>query len=391
MTGKRTKVMLYVQHLLGVGHLRRASLLAKALHAAGADCLFVSGGLPQGDLDIGGARLAQLPPVFCRDESFQLLDESGSPVTDDWKEKRRALLLELFQAERPDLLLIEQYPFGRRNMRFELKPLLAAAWESAPRPLVFSSIRDVLAKDFSEERLAEVLDLIESRFDGVLVHGDPAFIPFERTFRGTRAIAGKLRYTGYVAEKMEPDAARVPSGEVLVSSGGGQVGGPLMEACIGARALTPLKDAPWRILAAQAFPESYLEALRARAKAEAGEGIIIERARPDFRQLLAACRLSISMAGYNTTLEVLQCGVPAVLMPYAAGEEGEQLLRAQLLADRGVVTLTRYHDPTPESIAASVAEALAKPRADGPALNLEGAATTARIILEAAREREAGT
>ncbi|MEJ2124952.1 MAG: hypothetical protein P8Y47_09150, partial [Alphaproteobacteria bacterium] len=54
---------------------------------------------------------------------------------------------------------------------------------------------------------------------------DNAFIPFERTFRGTRAIAGKLRYTGYVAEKMEPDAARVPSGEVLVSSGGGQVGG----------------------------------------------------------------------------------------------------------------------------------------------------------------------
>jgi predicted glycosyltransferase len=379
--------MLYVQHLLGVGHLRRASLLAKALDAAGADCLFVSGGLPQDKLDIGTARLAQLPPVFCRDESFTLLDETGSPVTQDWKDRRRALLLELFRRERPEVLLIEQYPFGRRNMRFELKPLLEEAWGASPRPLVFSSIRDVLAKDFSDERLAEILSLVQRRFDGVLVHGDPAFIPFGRSFRGAEALAGKLRYTGYVVEEMTQGEALTPSGEVLVSSGGGQVGGPLMEACIGARALTALKEAPWRILAAQAFPESYMERLRQQARDASGGGILIERARPDFRQLLAACRLSISMAGYNTTLEVLQCGVPAVLMPYAAGEEGEQLLRARLLAEQGVVTLTRYHDPTPESIAASVAEALAKPRAEGPALDLGGAAASARLLLEAVHER----
>jgi len=74
------KVMIYVQHLLGIGHIRRASVIAKAVAAAGGDCVFVSGGLPQPDLDLGGARLEQLPPAFCRDESFTLLDEAGENV-----------------------------------------------------------------------------------------------------------------------------------------------------------------------------------------------------------------------------------------------------------------------------------------------------------------------
>ncbi|MEJ2028109.1 MAG: hypothetical protein P8X52_11920 [Limibacillus sp.] len=108
----RRKVMIYVQHLLGIGHIRRASVIAKAVAAAGHDCVFVSGGLPQPDLDLGGARLEQLPPAYCRDERFELLDEAGEPIGEAWKEERRARLLALYERERPDALLIEQYPLA---------------------------------------------------------------------------------------------------------------------------------------------------------------------------------------------------------------------------------------------------------------------------------------
>ena len=37
------RVFLYVQHLLGIGHLRRAATLARALVAGGFDVLLVQG------------------------------------------------------------------------------------------------------------------------------------------------------------------------------------------------------------------------------------------------------------------------------------------------------------------------------------------------------------
>ena len=40
------KVMFYVQHLLGIGHLVRASRIATALADAGHDVTVISGGMP---------------------------------------------------------------------------------------------------------------------------------------------------------------------------------------------------------------------------------------------------------------------------------------------------------------------------------------------------------
>ncbi|MDP1753535.1 MAG: glycosyl transferase, partial [Reyranella sp.] len=52
MTGR---VFFYVQHLLGIGHLRRAATLARTMAAGGFDVLLVSGGAPIDGLALGGA------------------------------------------------------------------------------------------------------------------------------------------------------------------------------------------------------------------------------------------------------------------------------------------------------------------------------------------------
>jgi predicted glycosyltransferase len=56
------KVLFYVQHLLGIGHLKRAATLARACAAAGLDVTVVSGGEPMAVLDRTGFDLVQLPP-----------------------------------------------------------------------------------------------------------------------------------------------------------------------------------------------------------------------------------------------------------------------------------------------------------------------------------------
>jgi predicted glycosyltransferase len=379
-------VLLYVQHLLGIGHLRRAALLAKALDRNGISVVLVSGGGPVDGLDIGAAGFVQLPPLRARDESFsELIDPSGRPIDDAWKAARRERLLALYHTLKPRVLLIEMFPFGRRQMRFELLPLLEAAAASTPRPQVLCSLRDVLSRNRRPEKTAWMLEIFARHFDLALVHGDADFLPLERSFPEAAGIAAKLRYTGYVVEEApDTEAGTDGTGEVIVSTGGGAVAGPLIEAALAARALSPLAGAPWRFLIGPNMPEAAFRDLVARADA----GVIIERARPDFRSLLARGRLSISQAGYNTVLEVLAAGVPAVVVPFAAGAETEQSLRARALAERGALTLVEEAALGPESLAAAIEAALARGRAGTGAgagaggLDLRGMQTTVDILRQ---------
>ena len=49
----KPRLMIYVQNLLGIGHLRRAAGISRAAVEGGFDVRFVSGGFPIKDLNIG--------------------------------------------------------------------------------------------------------------------------------------------------------------------------------------------------------------------------------------------------------------------------------------------------------------------------------------------------
>ena len=383
--GETVDVLVYVQHLLGIGHLRRAAVLVRSLDRAGLKTVLVSGGMPVEGLDIGAAGFVQLPPARAMDETFKILaDAHGQPVDEAWMAARRDQLCALYHKLRPRVLIVELFPFGRRKMRFELLPLLDAARESHPRPQILCSMRDVLVDDKNAEKTAWMIETFERYFDLVLLHGDPEFLPLERSFSRTHEIANRLRYTGYVLDDapLADPADHAGKGEVIVSMGGGAVGAPLVEAALAARAQTPLKDATWRVLIGPNMPEDSFQAIVARAPA----GILVERARPDFRALLAGGRLSISLGGYNTVLEVLAAGIPAVVVPYSGGTETEQTLRARLLAERGALTLVHEAELSPATLAAAVRAALAR-GAGGQmsrlaGLDTSGADRTVRIVRE---------
>lgn len=381
-------VMLYVQHLLGIGHLRRAAVLSQALTEAGLRVVFVTGGRPAPEVDIVASEVVQLPPARVVDESFSLVDDDGKAITPAWEATRRSLLLETFQRYRPRCLLIELFPFGRRQMRFELLPLLELAQATQPRPCIVTSQRDVLNKPGKPEKIRWILSTFEQYFDFAIVHGDPNFITLEQSLPEVAALPTRLRYSGYVVQPAAPadgDPNESGAGEVLVSIGGGAVGAPLIEAAMAARPLSSLAQVPWRFLLGHNLPEDDFR----RFQAAADEGVIVERARPDFPTRLANCRLSISQAGYNTVMEVLSTGAPAVMVPFAAGSETEQTLRAELLAERGLLTLVSERDLGPESLAQAI-DATIKKEAQAtktkPQLDLDGAAKTATILRDAIAE-----
>ena len=385
LAARQTKALVYVQHLLGIGHLVRAGVLARALEAAGVRVTLVSGGMPVPTLDLCLGRFEQLPPARAADDRFEtLLDEHDRPVDDAWRAARRDRLIALFEAERPDIVVIEMYPFGRRQMRFEIEALLERARSNGPdRPLIVSSVRDILVPSSRPERLDEMVARVRRFFDLVLIHGDPAFIPFERTFPRFQDIASVARHTGYVASAPPPRDDGPGRGEVVVSAGGGAASDRILGPVIESRALGPLDRAPWRVLVGYGYPEERFRAVQDAAP----PGVIVERARADFRRLLANCRLSISQGGYNTVVEVLASRAPAVCLPFAEAHASVQAIRCRLLAERGAIQTVEPEKISAASVAAAVARALETRAACIPAIDTRGAERSVELLMEALDER----
>ena len=362
------KVFFYVQHLLGVGHLKRAAALADALAGNGFEVTLASGGMP-----VAGIEVVQLPPASSDAAFKQLLDEHGNPVDDAWKARRRDALLKAWLRSDADVLMVELFPFGRRQMRFELLPLLDEAKARRRPPLIVCSARDLI--QWRPTREQEMLAYFERYFDRLLVHGDPAVASFN--FGLAARLAGKLHYTGYVVGPMHKKSAE-GSGEVLVSAGGGAVGRPLLEAALVARPLTSLRDRPWRLLAGINALEADIASLRRRA----GPGVFVERSRQDFTARLASCALSVSQAGYNTVMEILAARTRAVVVPFAGGGEVEQATRARLLVARGLLEMIEEGALDGATLAAAIERAFARPRPAPGDIDLDGAAASARLLRQ---------
>jgi len=371
MTGA---VLIHVQHLLGIGHLQRARHIGGALASRGVAVTLVSGGPPP-PWPIRSLHFVQLPPIRALDARFGLVDDGDRPIDDELRAARVRMLLAAFEEAGPDALVVEGFPFARRAFRFELDPLIAAARQAGA--CVVCSVRDVIQPRDDPARHRAIVDRVRADFDAVLVHGDPSLVPFDAGFPSAPEIADRLRYTGYVTEPGPAAKKDGCSGEVLVSAGGGPTGYALLQTAVAARRLGCLADAPWRLVAGAGLPQAELAALRDAAP----PGMVVERFRADFPALLHRCHISVSQAGYNTVLDVLRARKRAVLVPFAAGHEREQLIRAERVATLGAAELLRESELSAERLADAIERA---DRGAPTALDIDmnGAATSARLISE---------
>ena len=380
------KVLFYVQYLQGVGHVRRASLLAESLAAAGAEVTVAFGGFPVAFMAFPGAEVIQLPPARAGDLAFKtVLDDTGQLIDDAWRATRARQLLGLYRDTRPDALIVETYPFGRGKFHFELEPLLETARASG-RTLIVSSVRDILVAKNKPRRESEMADRARRWFDLVLVHGDANLIPLDATFPFADRLADLVRYTGYIV----PDQPAVESsgdgiGEVIVSAGGGALGDPLLRSALTARPKSALADLPWRLLLGPESPPETVAFLRNAA----GDGVIVEPARADFPALLHRCHLSISLAGYNTVMDVLRAQCRSILVPSTTGGESEQAIRARLRAERGVIQLAEGSTLTAESLVKAIGHAMSRTPVRLPDIDMDGRDASVRLIFEAVAQRTA--
>ncbi len=352
------KIAIYCQYVLGMGHLFRSLAICRAL--SGHDVMLVTGG-PRLDIALPAhVRHFRLPPLAMDARFSAVQTDDHARSVDDIREERRQKLYRLFESEKPEIFVVELYPFGRKAFRFELDPLLKAIHDrKRPACRVVCSLRDILVE--KEDPVAyekRVLRVLNGYFNLLLVHADPTVIQLQDTFARMPEIQVPVQYTGFIApEAVTDDRDHIRkklglSGEsrmIVVAAGGGKVGMPLLEAVVQAYEKMPaVVDTRFYVFTGPFLDQGDFD----RLSTYADDRLSVSRFTADYAQYLAAADLSISMAGYNTCMDILASGVPAWVWPFE--QNREQRLRAEHLARRGVLQILENADLTPNRLAEKI-------------------------------------
>jgi predicted glycosyltransferase len=382
-------ILHYTQHVLGIGHLFRSLAIDRAL--APATVHLTTGG-PAVTLSLPPNVRHHPMPALKMDSQFtavQTVDREADLET-TWQEREK-LLLELYHQVKPDVILVEMFPFGRKRFARELLPLLDANRANrgrANQAKVLCSLRDILVEKNDQESFEKkVLKWLNPYFDGVLVHSDPALIKLDQTFSRVQDIICPVWYTGYVAEGpsvADKAAARKELGLdtqspiILVSAGSGTVGEELLLAALEASILLQA-TLPHRLMMFTG-PHAGVD-LRSRLcdRSRGHDHIVINDFTPRFADHVLACDLSVSMAGYNTTMNLLACGTPGLMYPF--DQNREQRMRLTALAKAGYLAILETEDLVPAKLARILENGLRTSPQSAKNLRLQGDEESAAIIF----------
>lgn len=378
------RIAYYCQHVLGIGHFHRSLEICRELADHHEVRLIVGGPPVEGVPET--IELVQLPGLQM-DSDFQHLAPCDAGRTlEETKELRRTLLASFFTEYRPEVFLVELYPFGRKAFRFELDPILSAIrkGELAPcRCLV--SLRDILVERLNDRTRFEerIITTLNRYFDGLLIHADDSIITLDETFSRCRDITIPIHYTGFVTPKSNPKSRermrhqlnlRPEEKLIVVSIGGGNVGEKLLTASIEAfRQLSSEYTCRMQLFTGPYYQKESFQGLSRNLPPR----VVIDRFTAHFPDWLQAADLSISMAGYNTCMNIVQAGVPALVYPF--DQNREQAFRAERLAKKADIHTLRDQDLLPQPFASLVSQMLNHSRYQSD-IHLDGAAGSRHLI-----------
>jgi predicted glycosyltransferase len=387
------KIIIYCQHVLGLGHFFRTLEIARAMETF--DVILVTGG---GRVEVrlpDHVRNVKLPGLMMDKNFTGLYSVNPQKSLEDVKLERQKQLLDLVKKENPDFFLIELYPFGRRAFRFELIPVLN--FIKANRRMsckVVCSMRDILVE--RQDRLkyeSGVIDSLNNWFDAVLVHSDPHLIKLDSTFSRLDKLKIPLVYTGFVTPV--PDKKKVKQIRqnlrlqnkkrlIVASAGGGNVGAPLLRAVVNAYNQLALKENLMLHVYTGPYMEKedkqYLQSVAdSSVSSDAGSGIRVKEFTSDFVSLLGAADLSVSMAGYNTCMNIVAANVPSLVWPF--GQNQEQRERARGIARFVPMTILEDQDLMLPKFSRLIEKSLYKQNMNKHlTLNIHGAFNTMKWI-----------
>ena len=374
------KIMFYCQHILGMGHLIRSVEIVKGLIPNFQIC-FINGGqvIPEFEFP-PEIEVINIPAVKTDSEFNELRPVDRNLTMAEAETIRTNMLLETCDRFKPDILIIELFPFGRRRFSFELIPLLEKAKSIGTK--IVSSVRDIVVTKQNQQRHEEkVCRLINKYFDLLLIHGDPNFVKLDLSFSRIKDFTCPVRYTGYVVQPI-PESPQITLDRptILVSVGGGRFGHDLLE-CVARTAPILKAKIPhhFQVFTGAFSPDEVLILLQDLTKDL--DNITCDRYTTNLLDYMLQADLSIGMAGYNTTMNILSTGVKAMMMAFQGNNDKEQETRLKKLDSLGRVKMIHPQDLQPEKFAQQITDYLESTPSQ-LTLNLNGVKNTSDYLQQ---------
>jgi predicted glycosyltransferase len=377
---------MYSQDGMGLGHLRRSSNIA-------AEVLRRD---PTGEVlvlaDSPAAWLAATGPGM----DFMKLPTLVKVGRASWKESawksallagdvrrtvqlRAQLIHDAYREFNPDAVLVDHMPVGALG---ELRPLLESAVRRKRPPRLYLGLRDILDSPGTIRRAWSELGAYEylSAFEKVLVYGVREFHDSSSAY----ALVPRARevvYCNYVTRSEQ--ATSVPSVRsgpyLLLTGGGGHDAFPLAKTFLESiRILSREIEMNAVVVTGPTMSPGHRDELRMNAPPSVEVRTCVDGVETWIRDASAV----VTLGGYNSLCEVLALRKKALVIP-RSGPSAEQITRARLFAQRGLVHALDATELSASRLAASLIGLLQDdgvPNRDNVP-PLDGAENTARLLL----------
>ena len=394
------RVLFHYTHKQTLGHTTRSIALATALCRQKAEVLILQGGLPQTFIRFPkGCKVLDIPFPFDTRSSFESHAAPASPGN------RAYFILKAAADFCPDVFITEFFPFGRSAYMPELLPILRYLRKKGTR--IIASIGYPLLIDldrFQDPKFAALHRAVFAFYDTFLIHTpeglETSYIretiqsPILSSSYATimKSLKKRIIYTGYVfPEKIITGGAQLPmvkntAPTIVISRGGGAVYPKLITLAIDAQRL--LDDKIRTIIACGPATTSKEMALfQSCLKPKDKNRVFLVGHLDDLDAHLRNCRVSVSLCGYNTSVQLMRYGTPSVIVPYqnslSKTSTNDQVARARLLQERFLSIILNYDTMTAQSLADAIKEQMSSPRpAPAPKNWFNGADIAARFIVK---------
>lgn len=362
------RVLVYSHDTFGLGNIRR--MLAISEHLLGSipdvSVLLVTGSpMVHGFRMRPGLDYIKLPCLSRTGRDEYAAKSLGTDIG-QLMQLRAGIILAATRDFDPDVVLIDKKPDG---VKHELRPTLDHLRSDRPAAKVALVLRDIL--DAPQSTIASwnergYHETLRQCFHSVLVLGAADVFDACREYEFPEDVRRKTIYCGYLrreADPMEAAALRtrlLADGErklVLVTPGGGEDGYHVVQQYIAALDHFDHTETPRSVLVCgPEMPAEQKAQVHAAARRHAR--LTVLEFTGDLLPYIAASDLVVSMAGYNTICEILSHGKRTIAVPRVRPVT-EQLIRAERLSDRGLLTVIHPDELTPERMAAAVRHELA--------------------------------
>lgn len=395
MSRRFPRIALFGHDTFGLGHLRRNLTIAHQLAEDLPDARFL------GLTGSSQAHAFALPPRFdfvkvpsaTKDEDGSYGSRTLDLTLAELTGMRSRLIGEALLSFRPDVVIVDHAPAG---MEGELVAPLNRLRAEQPGVALVLGLRDVIDDPERVRREWDrlgIVDWMDRIYDRVLIYGARGIGPSPEEYGLSPRLNGRVRFVQYVhrteRESSRQEARlRLELGEeplMLATVGGGGDGERVLLGLLDALAEPGLWPGPVWVVTGPLMRSASASKIRERARS-APQVRVIEFD-PDLPRTLGAADVVVSMAGYNSTLEVLASGTPAVFVPRSVPRL-EQWIRATAMQGLGLCQVVEPDQATPDRLAAAVRDAVTHGRRTAALpFRLDGASNVSQEVQVLLEER----